>query len=94
MPIDSQILRCVCVTRSGIGANARKDFNVVAVDQVDSSFGIQLDQCGNIFRIDAAVIAARLPRVHCVVAILVFLDPDRRFRKQVDAAHVVPMGMI
>ena len=37
--------------------------------------------------------SARLPGVSGVIGELLLLDPNGGFREEVDAAHVVPMGM-
>src|SRR5262249_1892755 len=41
--------------------------------------------------VDASVLSAGLPRVAGVVGELLLLDPHGRLRKEVDAAHVVPV---
>src|ERR1700728_191195 len=79
------------MARAGVSANSRKDFDVVAIDQMKAALGVELDQLLHVFGVDAAVIAAGLPRVDGVVAILIPLNPDGGFRKQIDAAHVVPV---
>src|SRR5579871_4698083 len=58
-----------------------------------ATLSIQLQQVLDVFRIDAPVIAIRLPRVHRVVAILIALNPDRSFGKKVNATDVVPVRM-
>ena len=46
---------------AGIGANAWEQFNVVAIDETEPAFGVELDELLDIVRVDATVIAAGLP---------------------------------
>src|SRR5579864_3120444 len=41
---DEQILRSVGVVAAGVSANAGKDFHIVAIDEADAAFGIELDE--------------------------------------------------
>src|SRR5579863_7011017 len=54
---------------------------------------MQLPQFLYVVRLDSSVISAGLPRVTRVIMELLLLDPDCRLRKQIDAAHVIPMRM-
>lgn len=76
-----------------IGANAGKQLNVVAVNELKPSFGVEFNEFLDILRVDPAVITAGLPGIAGIVAKLLFLNPDCGFRKKVDATHVVPMRM-
>src|SRR5215468_6403689 len=79
--------------RSGVSVNPRKYFDVVAVDQVQAALGIQLHELAHILGINAAMMTAGLPRVSRVISELLLLNPNRCFREEVNAAHVVPMGV-
>ena len=64
---------------SGVGTNARKDLGVVAIDESDSAFGVELYKFLYIGGVDTSMIAAGLPSLACVVTKLFFLDPYLRF---------------
>src|SRR5215475_14230569 len=81
------------MTRSGISVNPRKYFDIVAVDEMQAALGIQLHELAHILRVDAAMMAAGLPRISRVISELLLLNPDRCFREKVNAAHVVPMSV-
>ncbi len=86
--VDADVLRRPGVARSGIDADAGKDLDVVAVDEAQAPFGIALDEGLHIVGIDASVPPAGLPGVSGVIGELLFLDPDRRLRKEVDAGEI------
>ena len=60
-----------------------KSLNVVAIYEVQAAFGVNAHELLHIFRIDAAVIAAGLPRIARVVAILL-LSESRRWLLEKD----------
>src|SRR5215469_15130033 len=76
---------------SGVGANTRKNFHIVAVDEAHAALSVQLHEFLNVLRIDPTVVSAFLPRRAGVVAVFLFLNPDRRFGKKIDAAEMVPV---
>src|SRR5580700_6867020 len=78
---------------SRIGANARKQLDVIAIHEAEPSFGIKLHKLLDVFRVDPSVIATGLPSVAGVIAKLLLLNPDCGFGKKVDATHVIPVGM-
>ena len=78
---------------AGIGANPRKEFDVIAVHEAQPPCGVEPDEFLDVFRVDAAVIAAGLPSVARVIAKLLLLNPDCGFGKKIDATHVIPVGM-
>jgi len=79
------------VAPASVSADAGKNLDVIADDKPDATFGIQSDKGLNIFRIDAAMIAASLPGLAGVIAELFLLNPYDGVGKQIDAAHMVPM---
>src|SRR5215468_7872877 len=81
------------MTRSGVSVNPRKYFDVVAVDEMQAALGIQLHELAHILWINAAMMAAGLPRVSRVISELLLLNPDRCFWEKINTAHVVPMGV-
>src|SRR5580700_4720312 len=91
--VDANILRGVGVVAACIGANAGENLDVVAVHEVQAAFRVDAHELFDIFGIYAAMIAAGLPGITCVVAKFFLLNPDICFRKKIDAAQMIPMGV-
>src|SRR5579859_1405865 len=89
----AQVLRGIGVARARVGTDAGEKFDIVAVHETDAACGVQLDELLNVVWIDSTMIAAGLPSVAGVIAKLVLLDPDICFRKKIDAAEMIPMGV-
>ena len=64
---------------AGVGADAGEDFLIVSVDQMQPALGVELYQFKDVCRVDAAVVALRLPGGAGVVAKLFCLNPDLGF---------------
>jgi hypothetical protein len=90
---DQQVLRGIGVAPADVSADAGKNLHVIATDKTHSTFRIQTNKRLNVVRIDAAMLAACLPGLAGVITKLFFLNPDDGLGKQIDAAHVIPMGM-
>src|SRR5580658_564395 len=60
---------------------------------MQSALGVDAHELFDIFGIDAAVIAAGLPSITCVVVEFFLLNPDASFRKKIDAAQMIPVGV-
>src|ERR1700692_2582689 len=60
---------------------------------MQSALGVDAHELFDIFRIDAAVIATGLPGIACVVTKFFLLNPDASFRKKIDAAQMIPVGV-
>src|SRR5580700_2424301 len=58
---------------------------------MQSALGVDVHELFDIFGIDAAVIAAGLPGITCVVAKFFLLNPDVSFRKKIDTAQMIPV---
>ena len=90
---DADVLRRVSVVSTGVGADAWKDLNVVAVHELQAALRIDPNEFADVFGVNAAVIAAGLPGVTRVVAKFILLNPDIRFGKKIDAAEMIPVSM-
>ena len=73
---NANILRGKCVARSRVGANAGKNLQVVAVDEMDQAARVAADEFENVVWIDAAVLSSGLPSGARVVGELLLLNPD------------------
>src|SRR5436853_1363340 len=93
MTLDAQILRRIRVSCARIRANAGKYFDIIAVDQAQPAFCIQSHELLDIFRIDAAMNSTLLPCFPGVIAELLLLNPNDRFRKKSDPTHMIPVGV-
>src|SRR5580692_11570924 len=60
---------------------------------MQSALGVDAHKLFDIFGIDASVIAAGLPGITGVVTKFFLLNPHVSFRKKVDAAQMVPVGV-
>src|SRR5579859_7927108 len=78
---------------AGVSANAGENFDVVAIDEPETAFGVALDELLNVVGVNAAVIAAGLPGCSRVIVELLFLNPDIGFGKKIDAAEMIPVRM-
>src|SRR5579863_1710883 len=76
-----------------VGPDARKNLDIVAIDEPQPTFSVEAQELLNVSRIDAAMIAAGLPGGVRVVPVLLFLNPDRGLREEIDPTHVVPVRM-
>src|SRR5215472_10459292 len=74
-----------------VGSNAWKNLDIVTIDQTHPALRVELHEFLNVGGVNATMIAARLPSLTGVVTKLLFLDPDRRFGKKVDASEMVPV---
>src|SRR5947199_12567 len=83
---------CAGMPPACVNANAAQNL-LIAVDEMQAACRIEADQHLDIIGIDSAMIAARLPGVGRVVAVLVFLNPDLGLRKEVGPVRMVPVGV-
>ncbi|MGA8023536.1 MAG: hypothetical protein WCC18_20105 [Candidatus Acidiferrales bacterium] len=67
--------------------------DVISIHKPEPPVGIELHEFLNVFRVNPAMIAPGLPGVAAVVAKLLLLDPHNRFRKKVNATHMIPVRM-
>ena len=88
---DANVLRRVGVARAGIDADAGKDFYVVTVHEMDAASGSTADKLGKVLGVNSEASAAGLERLVHVILKFLPLEPDLGARKQVNAAHVVPV---
>src|SRR2546427_4331765 len=88
---DANVLRRVGVARAGIDADAGKDFDVVAIHQVHAASRGNADKLGKVFGVNPEASAARPECLVHVILKFLPLEPDVGARKQVNAAHVVPV---
>ena len=90
--VHADELRSVGVLAADVSGDAGQNFLRVAVHQRDAALGVQLHQADNVIGIGGSA-AMAVPGFAGVIFQLVFLNPDFRLGKKIEAVGVVPVDV-